>query len=137
MREAVVDANVIVQAVLGQRSLNVAIDTAHAPELSLLECVNGLRRMERAGLIPASVVDRAATDIVTIVEIRRLTADDLRQTLLLSRQLDHSAYDCAYLAVALALGLPLLTLDEKFRRKACAAGYGAHLPSNWSAPSPQ
>lgn len=48
----------------------------------------------------------------------------------LARMLDHTAYDCAYLATAWLLELPLVTADARLARVVGGAGVdGAKLPA--------
>lgn len=50
-----------------------------------------------------------------------------REAFELARQLDHPAYDCFYLALALLREVQFVTSNERFQRKAVSAGYGASL----------
>ena len=51
----------------------------------------------------------------------------LRDAFMLAERLDHSVYDCAYLACAHHLDAPLLTADQHFVGKAHQAGFGPRL----------
>jgi predicted nucleic acid-binding protein len=48
------------------------------------------------------------------------------ETLALARAQDLSAYDAAYLELAMRRGLPLATLDEKLKKAATAVGVGLY-----------
>ena len=85
-------------------------ETLHAPHLIDLEVVQVLRRYAAAGEISAERA-REALDDLAAFRLRRWAHEpltlriwDLRQNL--------TAYDAAYVALAEALGAPLLTRDR-------------------------
>ena len=97
-------------------------ETLHAPHLIDLEVVQVLRRYAAAGEISAERA-REALDDLAAFRLRRWAHEpltlriwDLRQNL--------TAYDAAYVALAEALGAPLLTRD---RRLASAPGIRARV----------
>jgi predicted nucleic acid-binding protein len=65
--------------------------------------------LERLRLLPIAIEHRPATWLA-------------QQILPLARTYKISAYDAAYLELAIREGLPLATLDDDLRRAACAAG---------------
>jgi len=65
--------------------------------------------LERLRLLPIAIEHRPATWLA-------------QQILLLARTYKLSAYDAAYLELAIREGLPLATLDDDLRRGPCAAG---------------
>ena len=65
--------------------------------------------LERLRLLPIAVEHRPATWLA-------------QQILPLARTYKISAYDAAYLELAIREGLPLATLDDDLRRAACRAG---------------
>jgi len=93
-----------------------------APELILVEVGNALRRKERLGQVSEAMTANALTALageIVLVSTRELWEDALG----LSRRLQHSIYDCFYLALAMSRGL-LVTSDEKLVRKAQANDLG-------------
>lgn len=97
-------------------------EALHAPHLIDLEVLQVLRRYAAAGEI-SSQRAREALDDLAAFRLRRWAHDalalriwDLRQNL--------TAYDAAYVALAEALGAPLLTRD---RRLASAPGIRARV----------
>ncbi len=65
--------------------------------------------LERLRLLPIAIEHRPATWLA-------------QQILPLARTYKISAYDAAYLELAIREGLPLATLDDDLRRAACRAG---------------
>jgi predicted nucleic acid-binding protein len=102
----------------------VAADGAVVPGLWSLELTNGLVMGERRGRIsPAD-----STAFVTMIEELPIDADPatgaraLHETMSLARAHRLSAYDAAYLELAMRLGLPLATGDRSLRAAAKRAG---------------
>jgi predicted nucleic acid-binding protein len=52
----------------------------------------------------------------------------------LAMEIDHSPYDCIYLALAIEAGMPLITADAKLVRKLAGTPYEgrAVLLADWS-----
>ncbi len=116
----VLDASVLVAALVdsghGGRWAEtvVAEGDLAAPELSLVEAANILRRLERSGEISRLEANSAHRDLLRLdVDLFPFApfADrlwGLRSSL--------TAYDAGYVALAEALGCPLATLDRKLGR---------------------
>jgi predicted nucleic acid-binding protein len=96
--------------------------TLYAPHLIDVEVAQVVRRYAAAGELDAERGREALTDLADFPLLR------YPHDLLLPRiwELRHNmtAYDAAYVALAEALGAPLLTLD---RRLAAASGHHAHV----------
>jgi predicted nucleic acid-binding protein len=94
-----------------------------APDILLAEMANVLRRKQRRGeLTDEQVVDGIAvarTSISKFVPMSNVIGDVPS----LMNELDHSAYDCCFLATAIGRGL-LVTADSAFARKCSDRGYG-------------
>lgn len=114
----VLDASVVVEALVGNGDLGdrtrrrlAAAPQCHAPELIYVEVANALCRLTAAGLIATELADRASTSSPASTSRRTPTRpcsavfSELRANL--------TAHDAAYVAVAEAVGGPLLTLDER------------------------
>ena len=84
-------------------------DEFHSPHLVDVEVVQGLRRLVRAGEVPADRAAEAIADLADL-EIHRHPHLDL---LIRAWQLrgNVTAYDAVYLALAEALGAALVTCD--------------------------
>ncbi len=72
--------------------------------------------LERLRRLPIAIEQRPATWLA-------------QQILPLARTYQISAYDAAYLEMAIREGLPLATLDDDLRRAACAAGVALVSPA--------
>lgn len=99
-------------------------DEALVPGLWGLEVANVLARAESAGLVSEA---RSETFIGMLQKLDisvdpATPAHALAATLQLARRHKLSAYDAAYLELALRTGLPLATLDEKLLKAARKAG---------------
>jgi predicted nucleic acid-binding protein len=99
-------------------------DRALAPSIWQLELANGLARAERRGRLPASRVAQTLR-IFTGIPI---AIHDVPPALALGRVIDVaraqalSAYDAAYLELAMREGVPLATLDGPLRKAAERVG---------------
>lgn len=92
------------------------------PSLWRLEVINVLSIAEKRKRISAA---RALLFLDFLLELPIVvdeTPQELKDLLLLSREYDLSAYDTAYLDLALREQLPLATLDKKLSVAAARAG---------------
>ena len=103
-------------------------DPLHAPDLLPYEVASGLTRAAAAGEIHARDVP-AAWRILTKLPLTYHPLGPAGATAVaIARQLERkSAYDAAYLALALALGADVWTFDKKLARNACDLGYPVRL----------
>ena len=99
---------------------------ALVPPLWLLELANGLVVAERRGTITRAESTRFLGLVGELpIRIDQTSTLDLASSVMdLARQYDLSAYDAAYLELALRLGQPLATIDERLRSAADRAGDG-------------
>lgn len=117
----VVDASVAIKWLIPERDWSAArslyiSSSLLAPELICAECCNILwKKHQRNELLKSEVLD-AVEQItafgVELIALRQLT----QQACELSLYLGHPAYDCFYLAVAIAEDCPLVTADERLLR---------------------
>lgn len=115
MTVAVVDASAVIDACLGRGTWQVP-DVLHAHAGLDIEVVSVLRRKALRGEIRASEA-REALDTLALIKIERHPLPRLLSRIWQMRN-DISAYDAGYVALAEALGVPLLTLDRKLAKTA-------------------
>jgi predicted nucleic acid-binding protein len=99
-------------------------DEAIVPPLWLLELANGLVVAERRARLTRADSARFLALIRQLpIQIDQTATMDLAGSVMdLARAYDLSAYDAAYLELALRLGAPLATLDVRLRSAAERAG---------------
>jgi predicted nucleic acid-binding protein len=102
----------------------VAAKGAAVPSLWSLEVANALVLAERRGrIMPAESAAFVAMIEEMPIEVDRAThARALRETIALARQLKLTAYDAAYLELAMRLNIPLVTGDNALRKAAQRQG---------------
>ena len=124
----VTDASVLVAALVdagreGQWAESaVAEGDLAAPELVLVETTNILRRLEQAGEITRLEATSAHRDLLRLDLALFPFAPFAERVWALRNNL--SSYDAWYVALAEALGCPLLTLDARLSR---ASGPGCEI----------
>lgn len=88
-----------------------------APDLLFAECANALWKSVRRGELSAEEAQTAAQTLeqadLAIIPAQRY----IGRAVAIAAELDHPAYDGIYLAVAEALGLRLVTADDRLVRK--------------------
>lgn len=129
----VADASVVIAALLPEqqsdnaRSALAAADEVYAPDLLLYEIVSALRARLARGDITLDEADAKRLE-ARAFPARYQAAHELdAQALALAALLEHSAYDCFYLALAIDQECELVTADRRFAAVARAAGLGAHV----------
>jgi predicted nucleic acid-binding protein len=118
----VIDSSVVVAALVDSGPEGtwaedaIERETLYAPDLLLAEATNILRRLERAKQITTPEAIAARDDLMEL-EVELFPFDifsdriwELRHTV--------TTYDAWYVAVAEALGFPLVTLDDRLARAA-------------------
>ena len=102
--------------------------TAVVPGLWLLELANALVVAERRGRMTAAETSRFLHLVQRLpVEVETMGFEAIPEVLSLARAYGLSAYDAAYLALAMRRGLPVATLDDRLRGAAEKAGVGLYL----------
>ncbi len=102
--------------------LTAADRSVHAPHLLAVEVTQVLRRYVAAGEISAGRGGEALVDLADL-DVVKHPHEPLLPTMWRLRP-NLTAYDAAYVALALALDAPLLTLDARI---AAAPGHGADV----------
>lgn len=111
----VVDASVVLRMLLpwsAAGDIQAAVDEQdlHAPHLIDLEIASGLRRLVATGAITSRRASAALSDLTALALNRYPHVRLLGRVWQLRDNL--SAYDASYVALAEALGCPLLTADR-------------------------
>lgn len=104
---------------------------AVVPSLFALEAANVVAKVESRGIVTEADAQRfiALLGRLDIVTDQATAKHALGDTLNLARRYKLSAYDGAYLELALRTGLPLATLDADLAKAATTAGvpiFGRH-----------
>lgn len=125
----VIDASVLIKTVLDEEGSAEAVALlrrggATAPDLIVTECANILWKKTRKGELladEAALIARVLTQApLAIVPTRTF----LENTVRLAVSLDHPAYDCAYVALAIDRGCPLVSADFRLIDKLVKATQG-------------
>lgn len=101
------------------------------PSLWALEVANVVAKCESKGIVTEAESQRfiALLERLNIVTDRKTPSQAFGETLNIARRYKLSAYDAAYLELALRTGLPLATLDDDLAKAATKAGvpiFGIH-----------
>ncbi|MEY2341696.1 type II toxin-antitoxin system VapC family toxin [Acidithiobacillus sp. IBUN Pt1247-S3] len=97
---------------------------AFVPSLFALEAANVVAKVETKGLVAEADSQRFIVLLsrLNIVTDQATATHALGDTLHLARRYKLSAYDAAYLELALRAGLPLATLDAHLAKASATAG---------------
>lgn len=117
----VIDASIAVKWVVEEDGTPSALELRRgnrfiAPDLLTAECANILWKKNRRGELTSDEAAVAARLLeqsgIELLPMRPLMARATE----LAIELDHPAYDCIYLALAMARGLRFVTADERLLR---------------------
>lgn len=128
----VVDASVAVKWTVIEPGRDAALrlidraDELVAPDLLIAEAANVFRKKSRLGEITVSQSEEALRAIQLVIPRFIASSHLAEDALALSRNLDHSVYDCFYLACALPAAR-LVTADDKFISKCRSHGLGSFV----------
>lgn len=111
-----VDTSVVVKwfvAEEGQAEAELLIgESLAAPDLLLVEVSNALWKKWRKRELEAEQATMAQGMVASFVELRP-SRPFAEQALAIALQLEHPVYDCFYLAMSEAVGIPLVTADQR------------------------
>lgn len=119
VHHAVVDASVVVDFLLRRRDALLMVELVedpevelHVPQLCHIEVASGIRRALHRGKLKTVAAARSVLE-----DLRDLPLERYEHGPLLGRIVDlhdnFTAYDAAYVALAAALNVPMLTADAR------------------------
>lgn len=126
-RTLVVDASVGVKWVVDEPGSEEAVALIAGrrlvvPSLFWVETANALAmKVKRRELTRAAAADAWRDLVDAPLDVVSISADTISPALTLALDLQHTVYDCAYLAIALEVGCPVVTVDRRFAQ--IVAGY--------------
>ncbi len=118
MTTFVVDASVAIKWVVEESGTEAALairaaERLAAPDLWVAECANILWKKVRRGEISAEQA-RTAAELLEVAGVEVVSGEPvLSRVVQLATSLDHPAYDCVYLALAVDAGWTMVTADER------------------------
>ena len=127
----VVDASVMIQYLIAQsytpeaRVLVARLyqgDQLHIPEFCLLECVNVLWKEVRFRGLPQTQAEQMVNELLALSFREMPTSHLLPRALQLGLIHQLAVYDSLYIALALSLNCPLITVDDRQSNGAIASG---------------
>lgn len=115
----VVDASVALKWVLDEEGSAIAIALIEqnellAPDLLLVECANTLAIRVRRKLLSTDHATIALSRIVAVPKRLHAVSGLVAHAQSLAIEMERSAYDCLYLALAIAADAVMVTADRKF-----------------------
>lgn len=128
MRRLVVDSSVAIKWFVDEDDSDDALTPRDrnellAPDLLVAECVNVFWKMARRGELTADEAVLACQSLaLTDVILESMTDLSVRAGTM-AIAFDHPAYDCFFLALSAAEGVPYVTSDLSFVRKLRAANF--------------
>ena len=121
MSDFVIDASVALKWVVDEDGTKEALTLRRArlfaPDLINVECANILWKKARLGQLSAEEALFAGRLLANADMALTPTRLLLEPSIALAIQLDHPAYDCAYLALAEAKDIAFVTADSRLVRK--------------------
>ncbi len=106
----------------------IPVSRIHAPQLWTLECANVLRKLRVSGRLTDAEIAAIAAQLKAAGIIVEPQTERVEEVLERSLRFGLSAYDTAYLGVAMRLRLPIACHDGALARAADAAGVGVFRP---------
>jgi predicted nucleic acid-binding protein len=121
MKSLVVDASIAIKWVVGEPDSPAALALADrfrlvAPELMIAEFANVLRSKIRSKEFEITLLAEAIDVLwASRVSLKPMSAH-VETAVTMAARIEHPAYDCFYLSLALSEGCRLVTADDRFLR---------------------
>lgn len=131
MSDYIVDASVVIQRLIRDSyteqtrvlfSQLTEADNLIVPEFCLLECTNVLWKQVRFQGMPQSQAESLVSDLGALPLVITQGRDLLHHGLQIGLRHQLAVYDSVYIALALKLNHPLITVDERQEIAAAAEG---------------
>ena len=131
MSDYIVDASVVIQRLIRDTyteqtralfSQLTEADNLIVPEFCLLECTNVLWKQVRFQGMAQSQAELLVNDLAALPLVIMRGRDLLQHGLQIGLRHQLAVYDSVYIALALKLNYPLITVDERQERAAAAEG---------------
>lgn len=100
-----------------------------APDWIVAECAQTFWKQARKGAISAEHADFAIRNLTSWFSALPPAAELAPRALVIARELNHSAYDCVYLALAEREKTKVVTADIRFLKAAQKGGWGGFIVS--------
>ena len=111
-------------------------DRLIAPDWAYAEVANSLWRKARGGELNIEQVKAALAELPNYLEFRSSSESLMQSAFDLAQILEHSIYDCVFLAMTLQIeNSSLVTDDSKFAEKIATKGFGDKLRRLGDAPT--
>jgi len=121
----IIDTNVLFQFYFGEdtvHTLDVIGLDIEAPDILKIEFINVLRKAHYLNHIPIDTIDKIYVDAISLIKVFYHHNDILKEAKDISFSLNHPIYDCLFLALALKLDQPFVSLDRRLLHKAKSIG---------------
>jgi predicted nucleic acid-binding protein len=109
------------------RALVASGEPLTAPDLIVAEACNAAWRLVRRGELVPAQADIIAADLPRAFAGLAPLAGLAVLATVLARELDHPAYDCFYLALAVAHDTVVVTADDRFAGRVRQSGHAARI----------
>lgn len=129
----VVDSSVVLKWFVEETRREAALtlfdgdDALVAPDLVFAEVANALWRKVRNGEVTPEQVTQVIFEMNSLLVIRPLTPELTSAAFKIAREIEHSIYDCLFLACAMEEKADLVTADEKFLAKLMNTSFATHV----------
>jgi predicted nucleic acid-binding protein len=129
----VVDSSVVLKWFVHEPQREAAVslrdpdNTLVAPDLVFAEVTNALWRKVRKNEVQPVQVTHAISEMSSMLVVRPIDPQMTSVAFAIARELEHSIYDCLFLACAREEEADLVTADQKFLAKLTNTAFATHV----------